>query len=89
MQVSTLPKFLNQWRCITSNRYVLNMVKGQHLQLRCYLHYSIISDGLTLAALAHHPIFQKEANEVLAKGTIESSSDTGGAGFYSNVFFVP
>ena len=30
-QVGTLPHFLDQWRSITSNRFVLNMVKGHHL----------------------------------------------------------
>ena len=35
VRVGTLPKFLDQWKSITSNRFVLNMVKGHHLQLRC------------------------------------------------------
>ena len=34
VQVGTLPKFLDQWRSITSNKFVLNMVKGHHLQLK-------------------------------------------------------
>ena len=38
-------------------------------------------------AAAHHPVIQKEVDELLAKGAIEPSS--GGAGFYSNVFVVP
>ena len=33
-QVGMLFKFLDQWRSITSNRFVLNMVRGHHLQLR-------------------------------------------------------
>ena len=33
-QVSMLFKFFDQWRSITSNRFVLNMVQGHHLQLR-------------------------------------------------------
>ena len=33
-QVGMLLKFLGEWRCITSNRFVLNMVWGHHLQLR-------------------------------------------------------
>ena len=33
-QVGMLFKFFDQWRSITSNRYVLNMVQGHHLQLR-------------------------------------------------------
>ena len=36
---------------------------------------------------AHHPVIQREVDELLAKGTIESSSD--GAGFYSSMFVVP
>ena len=36
---------------------------------------------------AHHPVIQKEVDELLAKGAIEPSS--GGAGFYSSVFVVP
>ena len=39
------------------------------------------------AAAAHHPVIQKEVDELLAKGAIEPSS--GGAGFYSSVFVVP
>ena len=38
------------------------------------------------AAAAHHPIIQKEVDELLAKGVIEQSS--GSAGFYSSVFLV-
>ena len=33
-QVSMLFKFFDQWRSIASNRFVLNMVWGHHLQLR-------------------------------------------------------
>ena len=39
------------------------------------------------AAVAHHPVIQKEVDELLAKGAIEPSS--GGAGFYSSMFVVP
>ena len=38
-------------------------------------------------AAAHHPVIQKEVDELLAKGAIEPSS--GGAGFYSSAFVVP
>ena len=34
--VHTLPKFLDQGRIITSNRFVLNMGKDHHLQLRTF-----------------------------------------------------
>ena len=39
------------------------------------------------AAAAHHPVIQKEVDELLAKGAIEPSSC--GAGFYSSMFVVP
>ena len=38
-------------------------------------------------AAAHHPIIQKEVEELLAKGAIEPSPS--GSGFYCNVFVVP
>ena len=38
-------------------------------------------------ASAHHPIIEKEVDELLSKGAIEPSS--GGACFYSNVFHMP
>ena len=87
-QVGMLFKFLDQWRSITSNRFVLNMVWGHHLQLRShpplfhnFWHFNV------KAAAAHHPVIQKEVDELLAKGAIEPSS--GGVSFYSSVFVVP
>ena len=87
-QVGMLFKFLDQWRSITSNRFVLNMVWGHHLQLRShpslfrnFRHFNV------KAAAAHYPVMQKEVDELLAKGAIEPFS--GGAGFYSSVFVVP
>ena len=87
-QVGMLFKFLDQWRSITSNRFVLNMVQGHHLQLRSrpplfrnFRHFNV------KVPAAHHPVIQKEVDELLAKGAIEPSS--GGAGFYSSVFVVP
>ena len=38
-------------------------------------------------ARAHHPVIQKEVNDILGKDAIEPSS--GGAGFYFNMFVVP
>ena len=35
-QVGMLFKFFDQWRSITSNRFVLNMVWGHHLQLQSH-----------------------------------------------------
>ena len=64
------------------------MVWGHHLQLRYHppLFYNFWQFNVK-AAMAHHPIIQKEVDELLAKGVIEPSS--GGAGFYSNIFVVP
>ena len=81
-------KFYDQWRSITSNRFVLNMVWGHHLQFRS--HPPLFHDSQHFnvkAAAAHHPVIQKEVDELLAKGAIEPSSS--GAGFYSSVFVVP
>ena len=71
-----------------SNRFVLNMVKGHHLQLRCHhpLFHNLRQFKL-LATPAYHFIIQKEMDELLAKGAIEPSS--GGADYYSNLFVVP
>ena len=87
-QVGMLFKFFDQWRSITINGFVLNMVRGHHLQIRShpplfcdFQHFSV------KAAVAHHPVIQKEVDELLAKGAIEPSS--GGAGFYSSMFLVP
>ena len=87
-QVGILFKFFDQWRSITSNRFVLNMVQGNHLHLRScpplfrdFWHFNV------KAAAAHHPVIQKDVDELLAKGAIEPSSS--GAGFYSSMFVVP
>ena len=81
-------KFFDQWKSITSNRFVLNMVWGHYLQLRSHppLFLDFWHFNVKVAA-AHHPLFQKEVDEFLAKGAIEPSS--GGAGFYSSMFVVP
>ena len=34
VQAGALPEFLDQWRNITFNRFVLNMMKSHYLQLR-------------------------------------------------------
>ena len=87
-QVGMLFKFFDQWKSITSNRFVLNMVQGHHLQLRScpplfhdFWHFNV------KVAAAHRPVIQKEVDELFAKGAIEPSS--GGAGFYSSMFVVP
>ena len=86
-QVGMLFKLFDQWRSITSNRFVLNMVWGYHLQLRS--HPSLFCEFWHFnvkAAAAHHPVIQKEVDELLGKGAIELSSS--GAGFYSSMFVV-
>ena len=86
-QVGMLFKFFDQWRSITSNRFVLNMVWGHHLQLRsCPPLFRVFRHFNVKTAAAHHPIIQKEVDELLAEGAIEPSS--GGAGFYSSMFVV-
>ena len=87
-QVGMLFKFFDQWRSITSNRFVLNINGSHPLQLRScpplfcdFQHFNI------KAVAAHHPVIQREVDELLAKGAIEPSS--GGAGFYSSMFVVP
>ena len=87
-QVGILLQFFDQWRSITSNRFVLNMVQVHHLQLRSHppLFHDFQHFNVRVAA-AHHPIIQKEVDELLAKGAIEPSST--GAGFYSSMFVVP
>ena len=62
--------------------------RGNHHQL--WSHLPLFHNFWQLnvkAATTHHPIIQKEVDELLAKGSIEPSS--GGAGFYSRVFVVP
>ena len=81
-------RFFDQWRNITSNRFVLNMVQGHHLQLRSCppLFHDFWHFNVKMAA-AHHPVIQREVDELLAKGAIKPSSN--GAGFYSSLFMVP
>ena len=88
VQVAMLPQFLFQWRSITSNRFVFNMAKGHHLQHRSPppLFHNFKWFNIKAAA-AHHPIIQKEVDELFSKGAIQPSSS--GAGFYSSVFVVP
>ena len=64
------------------------MVWGYHLQLRsCPPLFHNFWQFNVKAAAAHHPIIQKEMDELLSQGVIELSS--GGAGFYSSMFVVP
>ena len=87
MQVGTLPHFLDQWKSMPSYRFVLNTVKGHHLQLRCHppLVYNFKWFNSKVAT-AHHPVIQKDMEEILAKVVTEPS--TVGDGFYSNVLWI-
>ena len=69
--VGTLLKFLDQWRSIISNRLVLNLVKGYHLQLRYHppLFHNFRCFNIK-AATTHRPIIQ-EMDELLAKGATD------------------
>ena len=64
------------------------MVWGHQLQLRSHppLLHNFWQFHVKVAA-AHHPIAQKEGDELFAKGAIKPFS--GGAGFYSSVVLVP
>ena len=64
------------------------MVWGHHLQLWSHppLFYNIWQFNVKMAA-AHHPIIEKEVDDLLSKGAMEPSC--GGAGFYSSMFVVP
>ena len=78
-QVGMLFRFFNQWRSITSNRFVLNMPQGHHLQLWSHpsLFHNFWQFNVKLAT-THHSIIQKEVDKLLAKGEIEPSSAGGG-----------
>ena len=77
-QVGMLFKFFDQWRNITSNRFVLNIVCGHHLQLQSHppLFCNFWQFNVKVAT-THDPIIDKEVDELLAKGAIGPSS--GGA----------
>ena len=81
-------KFFDQWRSITSNRFVLNMVLGHHLQLQSHppLFHNFWLFNVRVAT-AHYSIIQNVVDELPAKGAVEPSC--GGAGFYSSIFVVP
>ena len=88
VQISTLPNFLDWWRSITFNRFVLSLVKGYHLQLQKWPPlFSNFKRFSIKAAAAHCPVIQEEVQEHIAKRAIEPFSH--GAGFYSNSFVVP
>ena len=81
-------KFFDQWRSITCNMFVLNMVLSHCLQhWSCSLLFYDFQQFNVKAAAAHHPVIQREVDKLLAKGAIEPSS--GGASFYCSMFMVP
>ena len=59
---------------ITSNRFVLNMLKGNYLQLRCCpLLFHKYKQVTINVSVTHHLVIQKEAHELLCKGANETS----------------
>ena len=78
-------KMFDQWKSITSKRFVLNMLWGHHLKLRSHppLFCDFQQFNVKVAA-PHHPVIQREVDELLAKG-----ATAGGAGFYCSMFVVP
>ena len=63
----TVTQFLDEMRSIIFSRVVLNMFKGHHLQLRCN---PLLFDNFKCfnikASTVHHPVTQKEVDELLA-----------------------
>ena len=70
-QVDMLFKLFDQWRNITSDRFVLNMVWGHHLHLWSHppLFHNFWQFNVKVAT-THHPIIQKERDELLSKGQL-------------------
>ena len=67
-QVGILLHFLDKWRGITFNRFVLNMVQGYHLQLRqCPPLLHNFWQFNVKGAAAHHPIVQKEVVDLFLR----------------------
>ena len=86
--VGMLFQSLDQWRNITSNRFVLNKVQGHHPHFRsCPALFHNFWQFIVKVAAAHHPTTQNEVNELLSKGAVEPCS--AGAGFCSSVFVIP
>ena len=64
------------------------MVHSHHLQLwSCPPLFCNFWQFNVKGATTHHPIIQKDVDELLAKGVIEPPS--GSAGFCSSLFVVP
>ena len=63
VQIGTLSQYLDQWRSITSNRFVLDMIQGHHLQLRCHPLLFCQYKWFTInTATAYHPAIQNEVS---------------------------
>ena len=50
-QLGTLSSIFGSMKSIACNRFMLNMVKGHHIHLRCHPPFSFILNGLTLKLL--------------------------------------
>ena len=60
---------------MTSNRFVLSIVKDRHLHIR-YNHSLVYNYKrfIIKAAVAHHPVIKEEIDELLTKDTIWPSN---------------
>ena len=75
VQHGTLPQILDQWIGRTSSRFMLNVVKSHHIQLRCHCPLFCYFEQINVkASVAHHHVIQQEVDELLAKVTIELST---------------
>ena len=72
VQVGTPQKILDQWGSNIYNRIVLNMVKSHNLWVTCnQLIFHNFKWFNIKTAMIHHPVIQKEADELLTKGATE------------------
>ena len=71
VHVGTLPAFFMQWRSITSNTVVLNIVRGHQFVLGCCHLLFFNSRWFNIkAAVTYHPIIQKDEDKLLPKGLL-------------------
>ena len=86
MQLCALSNFLDQWKSITFNRFVVNMIKGHLHHLKCHpLLFQKLKWFNFRVLLVHYAVILEEV-DLLAKDSIKPSMRV--AGFYCNVYFV-
>ena len=66
-QVGMLFKFFDQWRSITSNRFVLNMVWGHYLQLRSHPPLFCNFQQININVAAAHHLFRRRVMSFLLR----------------------